>query len=300
VRGAAADPEHTIVCGGFRSGFTELCRFLARTGTEAVAVEDPGWHPARLAIEQAGLSVVPVPVDAEGLRVDALGSARVVLVTPAHQFPTGVALSRQRRAALVEWAADHEALIIEDDYDSELAESRPGAVQGLAPERVVLIGSASKRLAPGLRLGWMLTPSWLTWPLTTTRAVEAASGDVITQLAFTDFLARGELERHLRRMRARYASRRAALLAALAQRLPELSVRDAPPAGLFILAEGAFDEARVVERAAAAGVGIEPLGLHRFEPGGPRGLVLGYGALAEPALERAVALLAREAHDDPP
>ncbi|MDA0167853.1 PLP-dependent aminotransferase family protein [Solirubrobacter taibaiensis] len=290
-RGAAADPEHLIVCGGFRAGFVELCRLLARTGADRVAVEDPGWHPARLAIEQAGLGVVPVPVDADGLRVDALHDVRAVLVTPAHQFPTGATLSRERRAALVQWASDHDALIIEDDYDSELSEQRPGAVQGLAPERVVLLGSASKRLAPGLRLGWMLTPSWLTWPLTTTRAVEATGGDVITQLAFTDFLERGELDRHLRRMRTQYASRRAALLSALARRLPQLTVREAPPAGLFVLAEGEIDEHAMVEHAAQHGVGVEPLGLHRFEPGGSTGLVLGYGALAEPALDRAVELL---------
>jgi GntR family transcriptional regulator / MocR family aminotransferase len=291
-RGAAADPEHLIVCGGFRAGFVELCRFLQRTGTDTVAVEDPGWHPARLAIEQAGLAVTPIPVDEEGIRTDQLGGVRAVLVTPAHQFPTGVPLSRERRGSLLEWAADTEGLIIEDDYDSELAEQRPGAIQGLAPERVVLLGSASKRLAPGLRLGWMLTPSWLTWPLTTTRAVEAAANDAITQLAFTDFLERGELDRHLRRARTRYANRRATLVRALATQLPHLTVRDTPPAGLFVLAEGDIDEAATVQRAAANGVGVEPLGLHRFEPGGTRGLVLGYGALAEPSLERAISLLA--------
>ncbi|MBE2319638.1 PLP-dependent aminotransferase family protein [Solirubrobacter sp. CPCC 204708] len=292
TRGAAADPEHLIVCGGFRAGFVELCRYLRMTGAEQIAVEDPGWHPARLAIEQAGLTVVPVPVDEQGVRVDLLDGVRAVLVTPGHQFPTGVALSPDRRAALVNWAADQEALIIEDDYDTELSEQRPGAVQGLAPERVVLLGSASKRLAPGLRLGWMLTPSWLTWPLTTTRAIEATANDVITQLAFTDFLERGELDRHLRRARATYASRRATLLTALAARLPHLTVRPAPPAGLFVLAEGDLDEHATAERAAARGVGVEPLALHRFEPGGSRGLVLGYGALAEPAVERAISLLA--------
>ena len=296
VRGAAADPEHVIVCAGFRAGFSALCRWLRGQGAERVAVEDPGWHPHRLAIEQAGLAVVPVPVDEHGLRVDALDAtgARVVVVTPGHQFPTGAVLSRERRAALVEWAAAHEALIVEDDYDSELSEQRPGAAQGLAPERVVLIGSASKRLAPGLRLGWMLTPSWLTWPLTTGHAIEAAGGDVIAQLALRDFVERGELERHLRRMRGRYAARRSTLLDALARRLPEVRVREAPSAGLFVLAglPGTVDESALVARAAAAGVGLEGLGLHRFEPGGPGGLVLGYGALPEPALERAVELLA--------
>jgi GntR family transcriptional regulator/MocR family aminotransferase len=289
-RGAAADPEHTLICGGFRAGLAELCRWLAARGTDVVAVEDPGWHPHRLAIEQAGLAVHPVGVDAEGLRVDALGAARVVVVTPSHQFPTGTALSPARRAALVEWATANDALIVEDDYDTELCEQRPGALQGLAGEHVLLIGSASKRLVPGLRLGWMLTPSWLTWPLTTARAIETANGDAITQLAFADFVARGELDRHLRRMRSRYASRRAALAGALAALLPQLRVAEG--AGLFGLALGDFDEGALVARAEAAGVGLEPLNLHRFDAG-PPGLVLGHGALAEPGLERAVELLAR-------
>jgi GntR family transcriptional regulator/MocR family aminotransferase len=290
VRGAAADPEHVLVCGGFRAGFSALCRWLRAQGAGRVAVEDPGWHPHRLAIEQADLEVVPVAVDAQGLRVDALDGVRVVVVTPGHQFPTGAVLSRERRAALVEWAAANEGLIVEDDYDSELSEQRPGALQGLAPERVVLIGSLSKRLAPGLRLGWMLSPSWLTWAITSVHAIEAAGGDVIAQLALRDFLERGELERHLRRMRTRYAARRATLLSAL-RRVPQVRVRETPPAGLFMLADLDVDESALVARAAEAGVGLEGLGLHRFEPGGPGGLVLGYGALAEPALERAVDLL---------
>ncbi len=298
VRGAAADPEHVVVCGGFRAGFSALCRWLRTQGADRVAVEDPGWHPHRLAIEQAGLEVVPVPVDEQGLRVDALDAVRVVVVTPGHQFPTGAVLSRERRAALVEWAAAHEALIVEDDYDSELSDQRPGALQGLAPERVVLIGSLSKRLAPGLRLGWMLSPSWLTWAITSGQAIEAAGGDVIAQLALRDFLERGELERHLRRMRSRYAARRATLLEAL-RRLPEVRVRETPPAGLFVLADCDGDEAAIIARAAQAGVGLEGLGLHRFEPGGPGGLVLGYGALAEPALERAVDLLSAAVRRSP-
>jgi GntR family transcriptional regulator/MocR family aminotransferase len=280
ARGAATDPEHVIVCAGFRSAFSVLCRQLREQGAEAVAVEDPGWHPHRLVIEQAGLRVVPVGVDEHGLRIDALGDARVVVVTPGHQFPTGAPLSAERRAALVEWAAEGERLIVEDDYDGER-----GVLQGLAPERVVLIGSLSKRLAPGLRLGWMLTPSWLTWALTPGLAVEAGGGDVVAQLVLRDFLERGELDRHLRRMRVRYAARRDALLGALPP-----GWRAGTPGGMFVTVD-VDDEQAIIRRAAERGVGLEGLELHRYEPAGPGGLVLGFGALPEPALERALELL---------
>jgi GntR family transcriptional regulator/MocR family aminotransferase len=275
ARGAATDPEHVLVCQGVRAGLTALCRWLAEQGTEVVAVEDPGWHPLRLVIEQAGLRVQPVPVDAHGLRVDALGDATVVVVTPAHQFPTGVALSPERRAALVEWAAAGERLIVEDDYDGER-----GVLQGLAPERVVLIGSLAKRLAPGLRLGWMLTPSWLTWALTPALAIAAGGADVLAQHALRDFLTRGELDRHLRRMRARYAARRELVAGAFDA---------ASPGGIFVTVPIA-DEPAAIARAAERGVGLEGLALHRYEPGGPGGLVLGL-ALPEPALERALELV---------
>ena len=244
-------------------------------GTEAVAVEDPGWHPPRLVIEQAGLRVRPVPVDAHGLRVDALGDAQVVVVTPAHQFPTGAALSPERRAALVEWAAAGERLIVEDDYDGER-----GVLQGLAPERVVLIGSLAKRLAPGLRLGWMLTPSWLTWALTPALAIEAGGADVIAQHTLCDFLARGELDRHQRRMRAHYAARRELVLRAFDA---------ATPGGIFVTAhvgdEQARDRPRRGARRRARGPRAAPL-----RAGRPGGLVLGL-ALPEPALARAMNLV---------
>ena len=147
-----------------------------------------------------------------------------MIVTPAHQFPTGCVMSSERRAALIEWAETGDGLIVEDDFDAEFRYDRGGlgALQGLAPERVVLIGSASKRLAPAMRLGWMLSPSWLAWTLISAKTVEDSGSEAVGQLALQDFVARGELDRHLRRMRLRYESRREALLEALARWAPRL------------------------------------------------------------------------------
>jgi GntR family transcriptional regulator/MocR family aminotransferase len=297
VRGAAADPEQLLVCTGFSQGLSLIARWLRSRGVTRVALEDPGWHSHRLILEQAGLAVEPIPVDGEGLRVDLLerSEAAAVIVTPAHQFPTGVVLSSERRAALVEWAERGERLIVEDDFDAELRydRTRVGALQGLAPERVAYIGSASKRLVPGMRLGWMLTPSWLGWPLISVKAIEDRGSEAIGQLALHDFIARGELDRHLRRMRLRYQRRREALLESLARHLPAATVEEAA-AGLFELAllpEG-VDEAALVSAAASRGVGVEGLALHRFKPGGRAGLVLGFAGLPEPALEQSARLLA--------
>src|SRR6185312_5096879 len=129
VRGAAADPEHLIVCTGFRQGLALTCRWLAASGIDRVALEDPGWHAQRLIVEDAGLVVTPIPVDHEGLDVNALrdSGADAVIVTPAHQFPTGAVLAASRRAALIQWAERGDRLIIEDDYDAELCHERVGS-----------------------------------------------------------------------------------------------------------------------------------------------------------------------------
>jgi GntR family transcriptional regulator/MocR family aminotransferase len=296
VRGAAADTEQMTICTGFMQGFSLACGVLRGDGVESIALEDPGWHVHRLIAEQAGLEVVPIPVDDDGLRVGKLieSDAAVVVVTPAHQFPTGTVLSATRRAELVEWAEREERLIVEDDYDAEYRYDRAavGALQGLAPERVLYIGSASKRLAPGMRLGWMLAPSWLTWQIATAKAVQDGGSEVVGQLALRDFIARGELDRHMRRTRALYQRRRETLLQALSTHLPQARTSGAA-AGLFELVElpDGVDEPALLKAAAARGVGMEGLSLHRFLPGGPPGVLLGFGNLSEPAIEQGVRLL---------
>ncbi len=302
VRGMDADPEHTLVCTGFMQGFSLICRALRARGVEHIALEDPGWHVHRLIVENAGLQVVPVPVDEEGLRVTELAKtdAAAVVVTSAHQFPTGAVLGPERRAALIEWA-EQERLIIEDDYDAEYRYDRVavGALQGLAPEHVAYVGSASKRLAPGMRLGWLLMPSWLTWELTVAKTIEDGGSEVIGQLALCDFIARGELDRHMRRMRLRYQRRRETLLEALARWLPQGRVSSHGAAGLFELVElpEEIDEHALLMAAASRGVGVEGLALHRFVPGGTPGLLLGYGNLSEPAIEQGVRLLGEALED---
>jgi GntR family transcriptional regulator / MocR family aminotransferase len=304
VRGVASDAEQVILCTGFAQGLSLICRRLRDQGVERVALEDPGWHMHRLIVEQAGLEVVPIPVDREGLDVEVLEStdATAAIVTPAHQFPSGCVLSSRRRTALIEWAERGERLIVEDDYDAEYRYERPGvgALQGLAPERVAYIGSASKRLVPGMRLGWMLTPSWLGWQLIAAKAIEDQGSEVIGQLALHDFIARGELDRHIRRMRLRYQRRRETLMEALARWLPQGIVGDGA-AGLYELVElpGDVEEASLLARAGERGVGLEGLSLHRFAPTGPPGLVLGFANLSEPAIELGIRRIAQALAEAP-
>ncbi|HUB73581.1 MAG TPA: PLP-dependent aminotransferase family protein [Solirubrobacteraceae bacterium] len=297
VRGVEADPEYTLVCTGFMQAFSLVCRALRARGVQSIALEDPGWHVHRLIVESAGMEIVPVAVDARGLRVQELArtDAAAVLVTAAHQFPTGVVLAPERRAALIEWAGE-ERLIIEDDFDAEYRYDRVavGALQGLAPEHVAYIGSASKRLAPGLRQGWLLAPSWLAWELTALKAVEDGGSETVGQLALCDFIARGELDRHVRRMRLRYQRRREALLEAVARWLPQCRIASPGAAGLFELLDlpEELEEPLLLRAAAARGVGMEGLSWHRFAASGKPGVLLGYASLPEPAIEQGVRLIA--------
>jgi GntR family transcriptional regulator/MocR family aminotransferase len=249
-------------------------------------------------VAHTGATPVGIPVDEHGLRVDVLSAADVaaVIETPAHQFPTGVALSAERRAALTRWARASDKLIIEDDYNAEFRYDRApiGAVQGLSPEHVAYIGSTSKILSPAIRLGWAVLPA---------RLVAAARQELlntvlqlsgIDQLALAHFIHRGELDRHMRRMRTIYRRRRDALVEALRAQLPNAHISGLA-AGLHIVLQLASsdDERTACAAAEARGVAIQSLSQHAL-PGytGPPGLLMGYGTISEPAIPHAATELA--------
>jgi GntR family transcriptional regulator / MocR family aminotransferase len=206
VRGTAADPRDVVICSGFAQGIALLIQVLAARGKRRLAVEDPSQvDDLRQPYIQDGIELVPVPVGPDGLRAEVLdrSGADAVLVTPSHQWPTGAVLGSDNRSALLRWAADGDRLIIEDDYDAEYRYDRApvGALHGLDPEHVVYAGTASKTLAPGLRLGWLILPSRLVGPVAAAKIAADRGSAVTDQLAFADFLSRGEFDRHLRRMR---------------------------------------------------------------------------------------------------
>jgi GntR family transcriptional regulator/MocR family aminotransferase len=297
VRGTSALAELMVTCNGFTQGFRLACAVLKQRGARAIATEDPSHEEQRAAIRAAGLKVVAVPVDEKGVLVQRLerSAASAILVTPAHQFPTGSVLAPERRAALLEWAARRQAFVIEDDYDAEYRYDREpvGALQGVAPERVIYLGSASKTLAPALRLGWLVAPAELLDDLARAKELEDRGSPSIEQLAFADFLDRGELDRHLRRMRLIYRRRRDLLTRALRTHLPKRRVFGIA-AGLNLMLElpPGTDEQAVAEAAAKLSVRVE--GVHRYSirPRPAPALILGYGMLRDSAIAEGVKRLA--------
>lgn len=297
ARGTSAQPEHMVICNGFTQGFRLACTVLRRMGIEAVATEDPSHDEQREAVRDAGLDCVTVPVDAGGLIVERLerSHARAVLVTPAHQFPTGAVLAPQRRAALLDWAARKEAFVIEDDYDAEFRYDREpiGALQGVAPDRVIYIGSASKILAPALRLGWLVAPPALVPAFVRVKEIEDRGSANLEQLAFADFIERGALDRHLRRMRRIYRQRHDALTAALQKHLPKRRVSGIA-AGLHFMLElppGA-EESEVIAKARELSVNAYGTERYRGRARLPPALILGYGVLRDSAVAEGVRRLA--------
>ena len=228
VRGTHADAETIVITNGYAQAISLVIDVLAARGATTIAVEDPSASDdARPLAEKHGMTITGVPVSDEGVRVDAVSGLRAdaLILTPSHQWPTGGVLSPEARTAVLAWAQRSGALVIEDDYDAEYRYDRApvGAIQGLDPDRVVYAGTASKTLAPGFRLGWAVLPRDLVEPFAEAKLLADRGSPIIDQLAFADFLSRGEFDRHLRRMRPMYRARRDALLAALADHLPQLT-----------------------------------------------------------------------------
>jgi GntR family transcriptional regulator/MocR family aminotransferase len=289
VRGVVADPARVVVTHGYSQGLALVCGALAAAGARRVAMEDPSNVDDQWIVGRAGLEVVLVGIDEHGIRVAELERAApdAVVITPAHQQPSGVVLSSERRAALLAWLREHRALAIEDDYDAEYRYDRAavGALQGLAPDRIVYAGSASKTLAPALRLGWLVLPSALLPAVVQEKLVADRGASRIEEHAFADFVTRGELDRHLRRMRARYRRQRDALVRALAQELPQAAITGIA-AGLHVTVQlpGAYDEAAIRDEAARRGLRFATMSDYRADSSGPTTLMLGYGHVAEPAM----------------
>ena len=305
VRAAAVSPERMIISTGFAQGINLALRALARQGeVTCVAFEDPGYGSAQAdetvrAVLATGLHVTYVPVDEQGLVVGELAAsgAQAVVVTPAHQSPTGVVLSPARRHALTDWALRGGGYVIEDDYDSEFRyDSEPvGALQGLAPERVFLLGTASKALAPAVRLGWVHAPSPLAAAVAAEKEMSDRGSCTIDQLALATLLTTGRYDRHLRRMRTVYAARRTALTAAFGQHCPRVRLTGLA-AGFQAVAPlpRETDESAVIAAARDRRVGLYGIGEYRGHPdaAAPPALVMGFGNVRERAIEPAIAAIA--------
>jgi GntR family transcriptional regulator / MocR family aminotransferase len=303
VRAAAADQERIVVSTGFAQGLNLVLRALARLGVRRAAFEDPGYGDAETsetvrAAGAMGLHAVHVPVDELGIDVAALDAsgARVVVVTPAHQSPTGVVLAAQRRHALVDWAERNDAFIVEDDYDSEFRYDREpvGVLQGLAPDRVFTIGTVSKALAPAVRLGWVLVPPSLVDAVAEEKRISDRGSSGLDQLAVAALLESGRYDRHLRRMRIIYARRRSVLIDALARHAPGVRLTGLA-AGFHAVAHlpDSADEQAVVIAARERLVGLYGMGPYRAAPTtAPPQLVLGFGHVSERAVEPGIVAVA--------
>jgi GntR family transcriptional regulator/MocR family aminotransferase len=301
ARGVACGADQVIVTHGVQQGIDLVARAHVDPG-DRVAIEEPGYSGTTLALEAAGARIVPVPVDAEGLRVDRLAQlapVRLVCVTPSHQFPTGAVLPLARRIELLEYARAHAALLFEDDYDSEYRYAgRPiESLQGLDGHgRVVYAGTASKLLFPALRIGWLVAPPGLAPDLLLAQAACDTGSAALEQLAFADFVESGQLERHVRRTRLRNAARRAALLAALGRELGPAAQVSGTDAGLHVLLWlpdlPASDATAFRHRCREAGIGLYPVAPYYRDPPDRAGYVLGYAALDEPRIREGVARLA--------
>jgi GntR family transcriptional regulator / MocR family aminotransferase len=295
ARGVRVPADRIVICSGFTHGLALLSQVLRDGGGHTLAIEQYG-HPAHRSVAAAaGLGLAVLPVDSRGAAVSELGAASGVLLTPAHQFPIGAVLAPQRRAQAAAWARSTGAVVIEDDYDGEFRYDRQpvGAMQALAPEQVVYAGSASKSLAPGLRLGWLALPAALVDDVAAASRLAGPPGSSLDQLTLAEFIISGGYDRHVRRSRLAYRRRRDRLVTALRRSVPQVRITGIA-AGLHALLElpDGLAEDEVVARAAEHGLAVEGLSRYRAtgEPSGAA-LVVGYGTPPEHAFTGALARL---------
>jgi GntR family transcriptional regulator/MocR family aminotransferase len=295
VRGVRTEPNRIVVC----SGFAHALRLLFRGGgvlRGPLAVEAYGlpFHRELLAAE--GVRTVPLALDEHGAHVERLARERAVLLTPAHQFPTGGPLHAERRAAVVDWARARGTVVLEDDYDGEFRYDRKpvGALQSLDPERVILIGSVSKSLSPAVRLGWMVLPERYVGDVLAAKGEREAWASVLDQLALADLISSGAYDRHVRRMRQRYRGRRDRLVAALAERAPHIEVSGIAAGLHAVLRLPPGTEGSAVEAALGRGVALDGLAEYRHpdtDMPAHDGLVVGYATPSEHAYGAALEAL---------
>ncbi|MGH3400998.1 MAG: PLP-dependent aminotransferase family protein [Streptosporangiaceae bacterium] len=299
VRGVETSAGHLITCSGFTQALTLICRVLQPSGNPRLAVEDPSAPRYRRLAEAHGVDVVPVPCDRDGLQVDFLArsGAAAALVTPAHQYPTGVRMSADRRAEIVEWARRRDALVIEDDYDGEFQYDREpaGALQRLDPERVIYAGTASKALAPGLRLGWIAVPRHMYATVAAARADIDRGADIVTQLALAEFILSGAYDRHVRKMRNIYQWRRRELQTVMMQVRDDLRLAGAAAGlqALLYLPPG-LTERHVKSYAERASIGVhcQSTYWHHCPDSCRQAILIGYGTPADHAYRPSLDALA--------
>ena len=307
-RGVRCGADQVVVVNGSQQGIDLLVRLWLDPG-ERAALEEPGYPGAALALRAHGAAVLPVPVDEEGLMVEALPSPtaadapRLVYVTPSHQYPTGATLSLPRRLNLLEWAARRGALVVEDDYDSEFRYTgRPlESLQGLDANGVAAyVGSFSKALFPPLRVGYVVLPDPLAGPFVAAKWLADRQTATPDQQVLSDFIQEGHFERHLRRMRRLYHARRDALLSALREHLGDVVTPGGDGAGLHLIAwlPAGWDAEAVARRAAEQGVATPSVTAYYQGQAGRPGLILGFAALDEQKITQGIRRLARAIGDE--
>jgi GntR family transcriptional regulator / MocR family aminotransferase len=305
VRGVVTSPDQVVICAGFSHALAIIARVIAARGGTAIAVEAYGHRAHRSILTAHGLAVAPLRVDASGAVPSeaVLGNAAAVMLTPAHQFPLGMTLAPRRRTAFADWAARTGGLVIEDDYDGEFRYDRQpvGALQALAPEHMVYAGTASKSLAPGVRLGWLAVPAGMVDEVDAAKEDAGAHSGVLDQLALAKLINSGAYDRQIRQTRLNYSRRRDRLVSALAVHAPRVRLTGIAAGlnALAVLPDGCGED-EAVSCAARHGVVVEGLGGYAADRmsgsavGGPAdlsALVVGYGRPADHAFSTAVGRL---------